>query len=645
MYKRVIALLIAISFIFMTNPQLTQAASPLIRLTAVKADLKTVEKFSFYLKNYKKNATVYYRASIRRLIIEIKNVDLTNSTSKSMQAKVALLKKGSKYLSASKIIVYNASKKIARIVLDLKSGVKYVISHFTGKVDVALSKKTTATPTPTKKPTPKPTPKLTPKPTTKPTATPNTSSKPTATPAATKKPTPTPTLKPTPTPTLKPTPTPTKKPTPTPTLAPTPKVKPLVTPTPSPVPSPASVVVASVDNAVTQFRIPKALKVQETFGRKYNADGSGKIYVNLSGLDNRLSTKFSGGYPSDIQPACSLITVNRSNLTFGLSKWGKNFVSYKDGEYLNLKMSDTTISNSVYSSVLRKAEYRMSFLASSNFGMEVSFDLKTAVISGPAVEFLVGNGIFEPKDGLVNKIESVLSTDKKTRTVTISGAIPLTFQLVRSTTSDFTYLNILTNAALKEKLVVLDAGHGGYDPGAVGKWTDSNYSYQLLEKDMNLDIILRLDKVLTDAGVRVELTRHDDTFISLSGRYDFANANHAKIFLSVHQNASTNYSAKGTETYYCENKGATPGLTDYQFATNIQNTLVNGMGRNTTTLNRGVLPARYAVIRETEMTAALAEIEFISNSSERAMIMKASNRQLVAKYLGDGVVKSLAMIK
>ena len=69
------------------------------------------------------------------------------------------------------------------------------------------------------------------------------------------------------------------------------------------------------------------------------------------------------------------------------------------------------------------------------------------------------------------------------------------------------------------------------------------------------------------------------------------------------------------------------------------------MGRNTTTLNRGVLPARYAVIRETEMTAALAEIEFISNSSERAMIMKASNRQLVAKYLGDGVVKSLAMIK
>ena len=583
MINKLLAVFIVITLIFGMSFVPSNATTPLIRLTNAKAEIKQTEKFFFFFKNYNKTAKIFYLSKLKRLIIETSNTDLSNSVSDTMKTKIANLKKESKLLYASKIIVFNSSNNTARIVVDIHSGVAYSVTNTVGKVIVSLTKKTAATPKPTAKPTPKPTPKLTPKP-----------------------------------------------------FAPS---------TPTPVPLPRSVVAVTNDNTTTQFRIPDATTAQINVGRTYSSDGSGSINASFCSLDNELSSVFTGTIPQDVTATCTAKTVNRSDLNLSLKSWANNLVSYRDGDFLNLKLSPSTIDNSIYSGVLRKAEFRMNFLADSDFYLELSLDKKTAVFSGPVDKFSVGDGVFEPKDGLVDKIDSKLSEDSNTRIVTISGAVPLNFILYKNSNSKYTLINILSDAAAQEKLVILDAGHGGYDPGAVGKWSDANYRYQLLEKDMNLDIILRLDKLLTDAGIRVELSRFDDRYVSLSERYDFANSHNAKLFLSVHQNASVNYSAMGTETYYNMNKGTTPGLSDYQFATNIQNALVKGLNRDTSILNRGVFSESYAVIRETNMTAALTEIEFISNSSERKMIMNPKNRQLVALSIATGIKTSLTSIK
>lgn len=94
-----------------------------------------------------------------------------------------------------------------------------------------------------------------------------------------------------------------------------------------------------------------------------------------------------------------------------------------------------------------------------------------------------------------------------------------------------------------KKRIVIDAGHGGHDPGAVGP-------NKLYEKDVVLDIALKLRELLQkNANYEVFLTRDKDVFIPLEQRTAIANSKNADLFVSIHANASSNRSAKGIETY------------------------------------------------------------------------------------------------
>src|SRR5262249_7675135 len=95
--------------------------------------------------------------------------------------------------------------------------------------------------------------------------------------------------------------------------------------------------------------------------------------------------------------------------------------------------------------------------------------------------------------------------------------------------------------------IVLDPGHGGKDPGAVG--VDG-----IAEKDVVLKVAKKLAQKLTrDLGVQVVLTRKDDRFIRLEDRTAIANAEDADLFISLHMNASSSSEARGLETYYLDN--------------------------------------------------------------------------------------------
>lgn len=214
----------------------------------------------------------------------------------------------------------------------------------------------------------------------------------------------------------------------------------------------------------------------------------------------------------------------------------------------------------------------------------------------------------------------------------------------------------VAGAAPQDLEIVLDAGHGGWDLGTVGK-------RGLLEKDLALDIVERLGILLeTRLGANVVYTRQDDSYMSLEKRAEIANLAHADLFLSVHANYSDLSTARGVETYYTNTyssvKARTPeaslqqvnwsGVVDIRakvkgakmLASDIQQSLYGGLAaRNPDIRNRGVKEAQYVVLTGTQMPAVLAEVSFVSSPADEDRLQSSEYRQQIAEALYRGVVK------
>ncbi|MCL2336846.1 MAG: N-acetylmuramoyl-L-alanine amidase [Firmicutes bacterium] len=180
---------------------------------------------------------------------------------------------------------------------------------------------------------------------------------------------------------------------------------------------------------------------------------------------------------------------------------------------------------------------------------------------------------------------------------------------------------------LKGHVIAIDAGHGGSDPGAIGP-------DQLKEKDVNLDIALRLRQVLTASGAQVIMTRSDDSYVGLEERTAIADQNRAEVFLSIHSNASTKPDANGTSSYYRRDTGdLAPGISqddNRRLASLVQSELLRTLGLR----SLGVLQANYVVLRTATTPAVLAEVAFISNYGEEQMLSQDATRQNIAEALG-----------
>lgn len=150
------------------------------------------------------------------------------------------------------------------------------------------------------------------------------------------------------------------------------------------------------------------------------------------------------------------------------------------------------------------------------------------------------------------------------------------------------------------KTVVIDPGHGGIDSGATGN--------RYKEKDLVLALALEIDKVLKRHGITNYLTRDRDKYVSLKDRTDFSNKTKPDIFVSLHLNSATNINAKGLETF------SYPTSTNGEkLAAKIQDELIKA---KLYTANRGTKKANFHVLRETNSTAALSELVFISSAED-----------------------------
>lgn len=175
------------------------------------------------------------------------------------------------------------------------------------------------------------------------------------------------------------------------------------------------------------------------------------------------------------------------------------------------------------------------------------------------------------------------------------------------------------------KIICIDPGHGGKDPGACAGG--------VCEKDIALNVAKKIGVHLRAAGYNVIFTREQDKFVSLGNRAAEANMWGADIFVSVHCNSAPNASANGMEVYVHTSRGAD----STRAAHAIYDRLLPASGLK----GRGVKANNYAVLRETAMPAVLVELGFISNSDDRAKLVNFAWQDDAAKAIADGIVEAV----
>jgi len=262
------------------------------------------------------------------------------------------------------------------------------------------------------------------------------------------------------------------------------------------------------------------------------------------------------------------------------------------------------------------------------------------------------------------------SADKLTRTKTTKGSTkPELVQPATSPQPTREGQSTLTRTlGLKIGRIVIDPGHGGHDTGTIGPTG-------LMEKDLCLDVALRLGKIIQQKlpGADILYTRSDDTFIPLEERTHIANEAKADLFVSIHANSSPDHGARGVETYYLNLRGSPEAMAvaarenavsqesihdledvvkqiartekideSKELAEDMQDSLSRRIQKTARPVrNRGVRKAPFVVLIGADMPSVLTEISFLSNPSDEQLLKKPEHRQRVAEGLYQGMVTYL----
>ncbi len=247
-------------------------------------------------------------------------------------------------------------------------------------------------------------------------------------------------------------------------------------------------------------------------------------------------------------------------------------------------------------------------------------------LKGNHVDYFNANPIVINSD-VISDVSITLSTEGNT-VITVTTTKIQGYKIYNK--SDSFVVTMGKPRDIFKNIVVLDAGHGGYDNGASNKGTR--------EKDLNYTISYTLmkDYFASNApDTKVYWTRTTDTFITLANRAAFASKVGADMFISLHMNSATSSSANGTEVYYStSNNGKSfSGITSKTMATLMNNNLVSNLGTN----NRGVKKANFYVIKNNTVPAILIELGFLSGSSDYSKLVNPTFQRNSAKIIYDTI--------
>jgi N-acetylmuramoyl-L-alanine amidase len=288
----------------------------------------------------------------------------------------------------------------------------------------------------------------------------------------------------------------------------------------------------------------------------------------------------------------------------------------------------------------------------------------------PRAELRLGNWILWAGAFVVVLLLAVLALPRASNSDTLRKSV--TNVPPQGSVSHYSQASLTRELGLKINRIAIDPGHGGYDTGTIGP-------HGLLEKNLCLDVALRLGQLIEAnlPGAEVIYTRKDDRYVGLEERTAIANRTDADLFISIHANSSRTGEARGVETYSLsltapqdstalaarENALARSSFHDLpelikkitrnemigesrQLAVDIQNSLSQSLqlvsSRET---NRGVKQAPFIVLTDANMPAVLSEISFVNNPSDENLLLESGQRQRVAEGLYRGIAAFLDRLR
>lgn len=341
------------------------------------------------------------------------------------------------------------------------------------------------------------------------------------------------------------------------------------------------------------------------------SDNSTRIIINLNEMAN-----FS---VADLQDGCK-ITIEKpinTNLSYENS-YDRVYFSLK-----NLKLADV------------KAENNRSYIAERYKHEYDAENFKYTITIDAASSLSLKDEVYNIDDSRVSTVEIFRDKETQDTKIIINAKQEFVYFTSYNEKRMQSEIDLLTPAKEGETLVVIDAGHGGEDPGATAG--------KVKEKDLNLAIALKLEELLKKNNIKTFMLRQDDTYVELYDRPYIANAMNATLFVSIHNNAFVdNPKVSGTETlYYPEAKGD-PSFTGQKFAKLVQDALMSKLkSANRKTIERPGL----VVLKYTKMPAILAEIGFITNAAEVKNLTNPEYQQKAAEALDDAILKALNIIE
>jgi len=417
------------------------------------------------------------------------------------------------------------------------------------------------------------------------------------------------------------------------------------------------------------------------------------------------------GMNVDFSEKEGLITITEPNQSTVIDNTIKKITYFEDNDIVNIRL---TAKNEI-TSMTKPAVTEAGVIYTDIADMSYNISNKTTIELGSVLSVRLGTHDASTRVAVdtagMKKYSVELSNDKKTVIIKVSGSskADLDTETNLPTSSPTPTVKPTTKPARPapnpdELIVVLDAGHGGSDPGVIRnrfteeeleQWnkaktltspspspspapsatssqatsadadtsttaspeqsttpaatpTQSVWSggtgkvYK--EKDIALSVALKVKKLLEENDVKVVMTRDGDTYPTLDARPALAIEKGAALFLSLHVNSTndTVTTANGIEIYYStQNNNDNYGITSGEFAKNVLKNVIT----NTKAKDRGVKTANYLVIRKATMPAALIEMGFLNNPEEFEKLISDEYQDKIAKGISKGIISSLSKIE
>lgn len=294
--------------------------------------------------------------------------------------------------------------------------------------------------------------------------------------------------------------------------------------------------------------------------------------------------------------------------------------------------SQKILNMSYYNSSDRKYIMLMGMSLSDKYGIvnsNVIIENKHLItdISFIDASYRLTAGVLYINDDYIEKIQ--VNRNNEQVKITIYAKQPMNFYF-NSEKSSYTNINLLPVNNEYEHCVVIDAGHGGYDPGAVAG--------TIYESTLNLSIAKKVEEILENNKIKVFMTRKTDEYVGLYERAHIANNLKASIFVSIHSNAFSNAGYKGIMTLVYPSQSKSTGLSGKSLGAILQKNMIV----LTQAINRGVIDRpNLVVLKSTKMPAALVECGFMTNAEELAALQTDEYQDILAQSIAKGIMESL----